>query len=138
MSLTIGLGADYTSHITERFTQELTRTDDAGDALETAVSGTGGALLGSTVTTVAAFSTLVLLPFPDVRQLALMVAIALLCSFVMAVYVLPSLLVLWARYTGPAEDVSQTALSERELSADGGRDRECAPEQMPDEWRDRE
>jgi predicted RND superfamily exporter protein len=100
MSLAIGLGTDYTIHISERFAQELEATDVASEALETAVAGTGGALLGSTVTTVAAFATLSLSTFPALQQLGLLVAVALLSSFVMAVFVLPSLLMLWVRFGG--------------------------------------
>ncbi|MCU4718783.1 efflux RND transporter permease subunit [Halapricum hydrolyticum] len=98
MSLAIGLGTDYTIHISERFAQELQRTPDVMAALESATAGTGGALLGSTVTTVAAFVTLSLSAFPDVRQIGFLVAFALLSSFVVAVFVLPSILKLWARF----------------------------------------
>ncbi len=109
MSLAIGLGTDYTIHISERFAQELEAAATPFAALETAVAGTGGALLGSTVTTVAAFATLALSTFPDLRQLGMLVGIALLSSFVMAVFVLPSLLTLWVRYTGwePSSDATE-------------------------------
>jgi len=103
MSLAIGLGTDYTIHISERFAQELERTTDPIEALESATAGTGGALLGSTVTTVAAFVTLSLSPFPDVRQIGLLVAFALLSSFVVAVFVLPSILKLWYQLGGRVE-----------------------------------
>jgi len=97
LSLAIGLGVDYAIHISERFAQELPGASDPEVALERAVRGTGGALLGSTATTVGAFATLTLSTFPQVRQLGTMVALALVFSFVAAVFVLPSLLVLWAR-----------------------------------------
>ncbi|AGN01317.1 putative RND superfamily exporter [Salinarchaeum sp. Harcht-Bsk1] len=100
MSLAIGLGTDYTVHISERFAQEMERTSDATEALERATAGTGGALLGSTATTVAAFGTLALSTFPDVRQIGFLVAFALLCSFVVAVFVLPSILLVWTRLGG--------------------------------------
>ncbi|MFC7209189.1 MMPL family transporter [Natronoarchaeum sp. GCM10025321] len=97
------------------------------EALETAVAGTGGALLGSTVTTVAAFATLSLSTFPPLRQLGMLVAIALLCSFVMAVFVLPSLLTLWVRYVGweptSPETKSSAPPSETEAMSDDGFDR---------------
>ena len=101
LSLAIGLGVDYSIHVSERFAQELRRVGDPADALETAVTGTGGALLGSTSTTVGAFATLSLSSFPQLRQLGIMVGLSLVFSFVASLFVLPSLLVLWARYVGP-------------------------------------
>lgn len=106
MSLAIGLGTDYTIHVSERFAQELPEAASPFEALETTVTGTGGALMGSTATTIAAFVTLALSPFPDIRQLGFLVAFALLASFVLAVFVLPSILALWAQYgrAGEHED----------------------------------
>jgi hydrophobe/amphiphile efflux-3 (HAE3) family protein len=101
LSLAIGLGIDYSIHITERFAQELPAAENPTAALETAVTGTGGALLGSTATTVGAFSTLALSSFPQLRQLGIMVGLSLVFSFIASVFVLPSLLLLWARYVGP-------------------------------------
>lgn len=128
MSLAIGLGTDYTIHISERFAQELAESGDAGEALETAVAGTGGALMGSTATTVAAFATLSLSSFPALRQLGMLVAIALLSSFVMAVFVLPSLLTLWVRYSGwkpnSPETTTSRASADTEPSPDGGYDQQ--------------
>ncbi|MFC4408349.1 efflux RND transporter permease subunit [Haloarchaeobius iranensis] len=100
ISLAIGLGVDYSIHVTERFAQEFGAVADPFQALETTVVGTGGALLGSTGTTVGAFATLSLATFPGLRQMGLMVGLALLLSFVASVFVLPSLLVLWARAVG--------------------------------------
>ncbi|MCU4718911.1 efflux RND transporter permease subunit [Halapricum hydrolyticum] len=126
MSLAIGLGTDYTIHISERFAQELEETGDTTEALETAVAGTGGALLGSTATTVAAFATLSLSTFPAMQQLGMLVAIALLSSLVMAVFVLPSLITLWVRYGGreptAPETMSSATSSETEPITDGGFD----------------
>ena len=126
MSLAIGLGTDYTIHISERFAQELETAGDATEALETAVAGTGGALLGSTATTVAAFATLSLSTFPSLQQLGFLVAIALLCSLIVAVFVLPSLLTLWARYGGwqpPSPDAEGApSTTGAEPSSDGGYD----------------
>jgi predicted RND superfamily exporter protein len=97
LSLAIGLGIDYAIHVSERFAQELPDASDPEAALDRTVRGTGGALLGSTATTVGAFATLSLSTFPTVRQLGIMVALALVFSFVASVFVLPSLLTLWAR-----------------------------------------
>jgi hypothetical protein len=63
LSLVIGLGIDYNVHVSDRFEQELARGHSVHSALIEATTGTGGALLGSTLTTVASFSALLIAPF---------------------------------------------------------------------------
>ncbi|MFB6076856.1 MAG: RND family transporter, partial [Candidatus Nanohaloarchaea archaeon] len=46
-SLTVGLGVAYSIHLSERYNQELERQRAVWPAMHTAVTGTGGALLGS-------------------------------------------------------------------------------------------
>ena len=98
MSLVVGLGIDYSIHVSDRFAQELEAGRGTLDALELAVTGTGGALLGSTLTSAGAFATLVLHPHPQLESFGAMVVLALVASFLLSVVVLPSLLYLWARH----------------------------------------
>jgi predicted RND superfamily exporter protein len=108
MSITIGLGIDYNIHVSDRFVQELDRGTAPTPALYAAVTGTGGALLGSALTSGAAFATLLLHPSPQIRSFGAIVVLALGLSFLLSVFVLPSLLYLWAsRIRGL--DVSQGA-----------------------------
>ncbi|WP_435551830.1 efflux RND transporter permease subunit [Natrinema sp. CGMCC1.2065] len=114
MSLVIGLGIDYNIHLSDRFAQELGRHGGVYDALEAAVVGTGGALLGSTLTSSAAFLALLLHPHPQLQSLGLLVVLSLVTSFLVSVLVLPSMLALWARYadvTGVAAGAEPTAAS---------------------------
>ncbi|MFB6139025.1 MAG: RND family transporter [Halosimplex sp.] len=96
LSLVVGLGIDYNIHISDRFAQELERGQTVTGGLRTAVTGTGGALLGSTLTSVGAFSALLLHPHPQIRSFGTLVVLALSLSFVVAVFVMPSLLLVWA------------------------------------------
>ncbi|MEF8813578.1 MAG: MMPL family transporter [Halovenus sp.] len=96
VSITIGLGIDYNIHISDRFAQELESGADPTEALYTAVTGTGGALLGSVLTSGAAFATLLLHTSPQIRSFGAIVVLALSLSFLLSVFVLPSLLYLWA------------------------------------------
>ncbi|WP_255190748.1 efflux RND transporter permease subunit [Natronobeatus ordinarius] len=115
MSLVVGLGIDYNIHISDRFAQELEAGRDALEALELAVTGTGGALLGSTLTSAGAFATLVLHPHPQLESFGAMVVLALLASFLLSVVVLPSMLYLWARHLGtttPERSVAPAVASE--------------------------
>ncbi|WP_435349076.1 efflux RND transporter permease subunit [Haloarchaeobius sp. HRN-SO-5] len=96
-SLGIGLGVDYSIHMSERFTDELDRLGDVEAALTATVDGTGGALLGSAVTTTAGFSTLALAIVPSLQRFGIVIGVAIVFAFVGAVLVLPSILVLWGR-----------------------------------------
>lgn len=101
-SLTIGIGIDYSIHVTERFRAELAQSDAIGTAVTTTVRGTGGALLGSAATTAIGFGVLALAIHPPLRQFGIITAIMIGYAFLGAVLVLPSLLVLWARYRDSA------------------------------------
>ncbi len=97
MSLIIGLGVDYNIHISDRFVQELDRGRDPVTALRMAVTGTGGALLGSTLTSGGAFGTLLLHVSPQIRGFGMLVVLGLSLSFLVSVYAFPSMLLLWSR-----------------------------------------
>jgi predicted RND superfamily exporter protein len=100
-SLGIGLGVDYSIHVSTRYRLELDRAENAWDAMETTLTGTGGALLGSAATTTAAFGTLALAILPVIRQFGVIAAVSIGYSFLASVFVLPTLLLLWTRYVGP-------------------------------------
>lgn len=100
MSLVIGMGVDYNIHIGDRFADELRAGHAPIPALRAAVTGTGGALLGSTLTSAGAFATITLVPHPQLRSFGTIVVIALVTAFLVSVLVLPSLLLLWSRYRG--------------------------------------
>jgi len=110
MSLVIGLGIDYNIHVSDRFAHELSRGEDTYRALREAVTGTGGALFGSTLTSTGAFSALLLAPSPQLRSFGALVVLALSLSFVVSIFVLPSLLSVWTRYvhSTPEEAASPT------------------------------
>ena len=97
VSITIGLGIDYNIHVSDRFAQELDRGRRPVEALHTAVQGTGGALLGSALTSSVAFVTLLAHPSAVFQSFGAIVVLALALSFVVSVLVLPSFLLLWAR-----------------------------------------
>jgi predicted RND superfamily exporter protein len=96
-SIAIGLGVDYAIHMSERYRYELDRRDDVRTALEASVVGTGGALLGSAVTTAGGFGVLAFSLVPVMQQFGLVIAVAISFAFLASVLVLPSLLVVWTR-----------------------------------------
>ncbi|WP_436936294.1 efflux RND transporter permease subunit [Halovenus marina] len=100
VSITIGLGIDYNIHVSDRFMQELDDGADPIDALYTTVRGTGGALLGSALTSCAAFATLLVHPSAVFQSFGAIVVLSLFLSFLVSVFVLPSFLLCWARWRG--------------------------------------
>lgn len=115
ISLVLGLGVDYSIHVSDRFALELRRGADRITALETTLRGTGGALLGTTLTSVGAFAALLLHPHPQFESLGLMVSLAMLSAFVASVVVLPSLLLLWAEYGYDGEKPPSEAAASDQL-----------------------
>lgn len=95
-AIAIGLGTDYTIHITERFAAER-REVDRQTALRVAVGQTGGAVAASAVTTIAGFGLLTMTLIPTLQRFGFVTALVVGYSFVASVLVLPALLVLWDR-----------------------------------------
>ncbi|AFZ71496.1 MMPL family transporter [Natronobacterium gregoryi] len=116
-SLAIGLGVDYSIHFGERFVTERERrrigadpskrgqTDEAArtrqesitDVLTATITGTGGALLGSALTTATGFGVLALALAPPLRRFGLVTGLSIGFAFLACLTVLPSLLVLRER-----------------------------------------
>ncbi|MEF8842280.1 MAG: MMPL family transporter [Haloarculaceae archaeon] len=98
LAITIGLGIDYSVHITQRFADEYERNrGDLFAALERTVRGTGGALAGSMLTTVFGLGVLVLAVFPAIGQFGLLAGLSVFYAFLASLFVLPAALVVWAR-----------------------------------------
>lgn len=98
-ALSVGIGVDYTIHITHRFVEEHEhRAKSIPDAISSTMHTTGGALIGSALTTALGFSVLVFSPIPPMGQFGLLTAIAVVYSLIAAVVVLPPMLVTWAAY----------------------------------------
>ncbi|UPM43592.1 MMPL family transporter [Halocatena salina] len=110
-SLTVGLGIAYSIHLSERYSLELDDATTAWEALETAVTGTGGALLGSAATTVGGFGVLAFAILPPLQQFGIITGLTIIYAFLASVVVLPSLLVLWTRWFGPGDAFETTSTS---------------------------
>ena len=98
LAITIGLGIDYSVHVTHRFAAEYeTNGHDLFTALGRTVRGTGGALAGSMLTTVFGIGVLVLSVFPAIGQFGLLAALSVFYAFLASLFVLPSALAVWVR-----------------------------------------
>ncbi|OIB58268.1 efflux RND transporter permease subunit [Natrialba sp. SSL1] len=96
-SLAIGLGVDYSIHVGERFVAEREQQPTLESALAATVTGTGGALLGSALTTAAGFGVLALALAPPLQRFGLVTGVSIIFAFVACLTVLPCLLVLRER-----------------------------------------
>ncbi|SDY14005.1 MULTISPECIES: efflux RND transporter permease subunit [Haloferacaceae] len=124
--LTIGLGVDYSLHISERFNQELAGAETVAAALHETVTGTGGALLSSAATTASGFAVLLVAILPFLQSFGLITALTIVFAFLASVFVLPSLLVVWARVvnrdSGLRESTTGTATESPDSTAEGKAD----------------
>ena len=99
LSIAIGLGTDYSAHMTHRFVDEFDGTN-LDSALEDTVLGTGGALTGSVLTTASGIGVLVLAITPILGQFGTIMAISIVYSYLTAVFITPSAVVVWERLGG--------------------------------------
>ncbi|MFC7238094.1 MMPL family transporter [Saliphagus sp. GCM10025317] len=121
-SLTIGLGIAYSIHVSSRYMLELERHGNVWTAMETTVTGTGGALLGSAATTVGGFGVLAFAILPVLRQFGIITGLTIIYAFLASVIVLPTLLVLWTRYLGPDLSSADWSTDRPTPASDGGRE----------------
>ncbi len=108
-ALTVGLGVTYAIHISHRFIEEMEHHHSLEKAVNNTVKNTGSALFGAAMTTVLGFGVLFFAILPPMKQFGTMTALTIFYSFLASVWVLPSILVLWARYTnlGKGNDEQQ-------------------------------
>ncbi len=97
-AIAIGIGVPYTIHITHRYEEDRERFASENEAMRSTMTHTGGALAGSAFTTVAGFGILVTSSLKPFQQLGLVTAYAIGGALIAAVFVLPSLLILWDRW----------------------------------------
>lgn len=93
-SVTIGVGIDFSIHITQRFRQEVSNGTDYRIAMERTIRGTGKALLGSALSSMIGFSVMILAPMPIIATYGLLTSIMICIATLGALFVLPSILLL--------------------------------------------
>ncbi|MFB6125058.1 MAG: RND family transporter [Halanaeroarchaeum sp.] len=101
LSIAIGLGTDYSVHMTHRFVDEF---DGANleTALENTVLGTGGALSSSMFTTSFGIGVLVFAITPILGQFGTITALSIFFSYLTAIFMTPSAIAVWEKLGGLA------------------------------------
>jgi uncharacterized protein len=96
-ALAIGIGVPFGIHVVNRFLEDRDRFADLGDAMRSTLEHTGGALVGSALTTIAGFGSLVLSSVTPFRQFGLVLAMTIGLALLASVIVLPAMLSLHTR-----------------------------------------
>ena len=91
-AISIGVGIDYSIHMTERFREEINKTGDKVEAIRRAADGTGGALLASAASSIAGFTIMGFAPMPVISSFGVLTAIMIGLALIASLVVLPSLL----------------------------------------------
>ena len=105
-AVSIGVGIDFSIHMTQRFRQELPRHTDPPAALRTAAAGTGSALAGSAASSIVGFAVLGFAPMPLFSSYGIISAVMVLMAGIASLLVLPSLLLIVARLRGDGNKAS--------------------------------
>lgn len=98
-AVVIGVGIDYTIHVTHRFQEFRREGMSVDDATRHTLGTTGSALAASAVTTALGFAVLTqstLIPF---QQFGILILVAVAASAAASILVLPSMLTIWARWS---------------------------------------
>ena len=99
LSVTVGIGIDYSVHIVHRFVGEYDANEDAIAAANITLRGTGGALFGTTLTTASAGIALYYLSItPILIQFGALIAISVTYSFFTSTILLPVVLIQWTKW----------------------------------------
>lgn len=96
-AISIGIGIDFSTHMTMRYREELARATTRLEAVHRAATGTGSALVGSTVSSMAGFAILAFAPMPMFASFGLLTAVMIGLALAASLLVLPGLLVLVSR-----------------------------------------
>ncbi|MCK5770995.1 MMPL family transporter [Algiphilus sp.] len=97
-SLAIGLGVDYCVHLGERLVAERAAGASVADALTSGLCGTGGALLGSALTTLCGFGVLALAFSPPLQRFGTVSGLSIAFAFIACIVMLPGLFALRERW----------------------------------------
>lgn len=100
LAITIGLGVAYAVHVSHRFIDEYDDRGDVHESLLVTLSGTGGGITASMLTTSGSVICMTVAVNPILGQFGLLTGVSTFLSYLTAVTVLPLTLRGWARIFG--------------------------------------
>ena len=93
-AVSIGVGLDFSIHMTERFRQEININDNPNIAISISLKGTGLALIGAGVSSIAGFIILGFAPMPLFSTYGILSAAMISFALIASISVVPSLLLI--------------------------------------------
>jgi predicted RND superfamily exporter protein len=93
-AVSIGVGIDYSIHMTERFREEMNRSILPMEAVRKAAKGTGVALLASAGSSIGGFAVMGFAPMPLFSSYGILTATMIALALTASILVLPALLTL--------------------------------------------
>jgi predicted RND superfamily exporter protein len=99
-SMTIGVAAEYTILVMERYAEEEERLNDPLAAIQESVQKIGTAITVSGLATFFGFSALCLASFPIISNFGITTLIAVGFSLMGAIFIMPAVLSVMGQFTG--------------------------------------
>jgi len=96
-AVSLGVGIDYSIHVTERFREEMRKVPNKIQALRQAANGTGVALLASAISSIVGFAIMGFAPMPMFSTYGILTAVMIFLAMLASLVVLPSLLLMVTR-----------------------------------------
>jgi len=93
-AVSIGVGIDYSIHMTERFREELRKSSTTTEAARIAARETGVALMASAASSIGGFAVMGFAPMPMFSSYGILTAIMIALALAASILVLPALLTL--------------------------------------------
>jgi len=106
-SMTIGVAAEYTILVMERYLEEKEKTPDTIEAIKNSVRKIGSAILVSGLATFFGFSALLFATFPIISNFGLTTIIAVAFSLIGAIAVMPAILAFLDRIIHGVEKIEE-------------------------------
>jgi predicted RND superfamily exporter protein len=113
-AISIGVGIDYSIHMTERFREELKRNRSRAAAITRASRGTGVALLSSAASSIVGFVILGFAPMPMFASYGQLTAVMVFLALIASLIILPCLLMFVTKESdATGKELEQAALERR-------------------------
>jgi predicted RND superfamily exporter protein len=93
-AIAVGVGIDFSTHLTARYREELQHTSDHLEELRIAGAGTGGAPVLSALTSVLGFTVMAFAPTPIFSTFGVLTAVMVALALASCLVVLPSILLI--------------------------------------------
>ena len=110
-AVSIGVGIDYSIHMTERYREEMNRSILPVDAARKAARGTGMALIASAGSSIGGFVVMGFAPMPLFSSYGILTATMIALALTASILVLPALLTLVTRVNPVEKPVTESKTS---------------------------